>query len=52
METARQIAFRGAVSSHRRSISDACLIIGRHGALYIVEVRDERGRKALRYVHD
>lgn len=26
--------------------------IGRHGAFLIVEIRDERGRKALRYVRD
>jgi hypothetical protein len=26
--------------------------IARHGSLLILEVRDERGRKALRYVRD
>jgi hypothetical protein len=27
-------------------------VIARHGSLLILEVRDERGRRALRYVHD
>jgi len=27
-------------------------IIGRHGSMLILEVRDERGRKALRYLRE
>lgn len=53
METARQITFDDAVSSHPRMISDTRLrFLGTHGSHHILEVRDERGRKALRYVRE
>jgi hypothetical protein len=35
-----------------RSTDVAHKIIGRHGSLLIMEVRDARGRKSLRYVRD
>jgi hypothetical protein len=34
------------------SLRDSSRPLGRHGSMLILEVRDERGRKALRYVHD
>jgi hypothetical protein len=40
-------------SLKRSVVRDAApRVIGRHGALTIFEVRDERGRKALRYVRE
>jgi hypothetical protein len=48
---------RGAQVPRNASVCDENLtrhtrVIATHGSLHILEVRDERGRKALRYVRD
>jgi hypothetical protein len=46
---------RGAKVPRSASVCDENLtrhtqVVGRHGVYLLVEVRDERGRKALRYI--